>query len=406
MARVQLGALQEREFRLLFLATAVTRLGGAMAPIALAFGVLGATGSVSDLGLVLAASALPFVAFVLVGGVWADRLSRLRVMAVSGTVAATCQTAIALLFLSGNARLRELMVLAAIQGTARAFGGPAMGALIPDTVSPGRLQQATSLLYVSSSTIGIAGAALGGVLVATIGPGWTMLLNAATSAAEVAIRFLMRVDESARVAGARGRFRADFAEGLHAVTSRRWLWVMLASAAGFALVAGAPWDVLGPALAKRSLGGASAWGFITAAYSLGAVAGGALILRVRLRRPLLASALSNMLYLPALAAFAVAAPVIVIASAAFVAGAANDAYLVVFDTTVQRLVPSSVLARVLSFDWFSDAATRPLGLAVTGPIAARVGIATVYWAAAAGLVAVTLLTVAVRDVRAMRAPER
>jgi MFS family permease len=197
--------LREREFRLLFLASTVTRLGSAMAPIALAFGVLNLTGSVSDLGFVLAAGSVPFVAFVLVGGVWADRISRLRVMAATGAVATVSQAVTAVLFLGGSARVWELMVLAALQGTARAFGGPAMGALIPDTISPARLQQATALLYMSASTVNIGGAAAGGLLVAAIGPGWTMLFNAATSLAEVAIRYLMRVDESAHVAGERRR---------------------------------------------------------------------------------------------------------------------------------------------------------------------------------------------------------
>ncbi len=403
MPRPGLGALLEREFRLLFLASTVTRLGSAMAPIALAFGVLNLTGSVSDLGFVLAAGSVPFVALVLVGGVWADRVSRLRVMAVSGSVATASQAAVALLFLTGAARVWELMVLAAVQGTARAFGSPAMGALIPETVSPGRLQQATALLYVSSSSIDVGGAAVGGVLVAVIGPGWTMLFNAATSAAEVVIRFLMRVDESASAAEGRGSFRHDFVEGWQAVTTRRWLWVMLAGAAGFVLAVVAPWDVLGPALAKESLGGAKAWGFIQSAYSLGALAGGALVLRLRVSRPLLAGTALNLLFIPALVAFALASPVVVIACAAFIGGAANDAYLVLFDTTIQRLVPRDVLARVISFDWFSDAATRPIGLAVVGPLAARVGISTVFWAAAIGAAAVTALMVGVREVRTLQA---
>ena len=403
MARLELGALQEREFRLLFAATTVTRLGGAMAPIALAFGVLDLTGSVSDLGFVMAAGGVPFVAFVLVGGVWADRISRLRVMALSGVVATASQAVTALVFLTGSARVWELMVLAALQGTARAFGNPAMGALIPDTISPGRLQQATALLYISSSAIDIGGAAVGGLLVAAIGPGWTILLNAATSLAEVAIRFLMRVDESARVVRERRAFRHDLGEGWRAVASRRWLWVMLASGAGFALVVVGPWDVLGPALARSSLGGPKAWGFIEAGYGLGALAGGALVLRLRAARPLLTATALNLLYIPALVAFALTAPVAVIAAAAFVGGAANDACLVLLDTTIQRLVPREVLARVISFDWFSDAALKPLGMAVVGPIGARAGISAVFWAAALGVVAVTVLTLTVREVRSMRA---
>jgi MFS family permease len=403
MPRPELGALREREFRLLFLASTVTRLGSAMAPIALAFGVLNLTGSVSDLGFVLAAGSVPFVAFVLVGGVWADRISRLRVMAATGAVATVSQAVTAVLFLGGSARVWELMVLAALQGTARAFGGPAMGALIPDTISPARLQQATALLYMSASTVNIGGAAAGGLLVAAIGPGWTMLFNAATSLAEVAIRYLMRVDESAHAAGERRPFRHDFGEGWQAVTSRKWLWVMLLAAAGFALAVTSPWDVLGPALAKRSLGGPSAWGFIESGYGLGALVGGALVLRLRASRPLLTATVLNLFFIPALATFALASPVVLIIVAAFVGGAANDAYLVLFDTTVQRLVPRAVLARVISFDWFSDAATKPLGLAVVGPLAARIGMSAVFWAAAIGAIAVTVATVIVREVRTLSA---
>lgn len=105
--------------------------------------------------------------------------------------------------------------------------------------------------------------------------------------------------------------------------------------------------------------------------------------------------------MPALVAFALVLPVGAIVAAAFVGGAANDAYLVLFDTTVQRLVPRRLLARVISFDWFSDAATKPLGLAVVGPLAARVGVSTVFWGAAIGVVVVAALTASVGDVRAV-----
>lgn len=290
MARFELGPLREREFRLLFAATLLTQMGGAMAPIALAFGVLDLTGSVTGLGVVLAAGAVPFVALVLVGGVLADRISRLRVMAVSGAVAGASQGATAALFLSGHARVWELALLAAVQGSARAFGGPAMGALIPDTVGADRLQQATALMYACSSGVDVGGAAVGGFVVAAIGPGWAMGLNAASSFGEVGLRALMRVG-SQPPQPERRAFRHEFGEGLRAVTDRRWLWVMLVSAAAFALAVVAPWDVLGPALARSSLGGPAAWGVIESGYSLGALAGGLAVVRLRFARPLLVAAL-------------------------------------------------------------------------------------------------------------------
>lgn len=403
MAESRFGALGEREFRLLFVASGVSRLGTTMAPIALTFGVLDLTGSVGDLGVVLASGSVPFVVLVLIGGVWADRVSRLRVMALTGTVSTASQALVGALLVSGRATVPELAVLTALQGTARAFGAPAIGALIPDTVSPQRLQQATALLYTSSSTIDIGGAALGGVLVAVIGPGWTMLFNAATSGTEVAIRFLIRITETARAGDERASFRRDFAEGWVAVRSRRWLWTMFLSATLFSLFVTGPYDALGPQLAKQALGGPKAWGLIQAAFSLGALAGGATVLRLQFARPLRAAVLLNLLFIPVLVLFAIPGPLWMIISAAFLGGASNDAYLVLFDTTIQRLIPRHLLARVISFDWFSDAATRPISLALIGPLTTRLGTPTLFWSAAIGVTLLMLLTLSVGEVRTTRA---
>jgi MFS family permease len=200
-------------------------------------------------------------------------MSRLRVMALSGVVATASQAVTALVFLTGTARVWALMVLAALQGTARAFGNPAMGALIPDTISPGRLQQATALLSISSSAIDIGGAAVGGLLVAAIGPGSTILLNSATSLAEVAIRFLMRVDEPAHGVRERRAFRHDLGEGWRAVASRRWF----VGDAGLRrrIRAGGGWAMgrARPGPCKELAGGPKAWGFIESGYGLGALAG-------------------------------------------------------------------------------------------------------------------------------------
>jgi MFS family permease len=70
-----------------------------MAPIALAFAVLDLTGSASDLGWVLAASWVPQVIFILVGGVWADRLPRNVVMVAANFLSGAAQAAVAVLLL-------------------------------------------------------------------------------------------------------------------------------------------------------------------------------------------------------------------------------------------------------------------------------------------------------------------
>ena len=177
----RLGPLAEREFRLLFAARTTSLLGTAIAPIALAFAVLDdLDGSATALGLVLAANWVPLVVLMLIGGVWADRVRRDRVLIGTDLVMTATQAAVAVLLLTHQAELWHLGVLQAVRGAANAFFFPASTGIVPETVSAQRLQQANALLGLSASSVTVLGAAVGGVLVATVGPGWAFAIDALT----------------------------------------------------------------------------------------------------------------------------------------------------------------------------------------------------------------------------------
>ena len=182
VARLSLGPLAERDFRLLFFGGRSRSSVRAFAPIALAFAVIELTGSPSDLGLVLSAYMLAHLVFLLAGGVWADRLPRNLVMVTSDLLSGAAQAIAAVLLLTGAAQTWHLVVLAAIRGGASAFFMPASTGLVPQVVSAGRLQQANALLSLSRNSTRIAGVAIAGLLVATIGPGWALALDGATYA--------------------------------------------------------------------------------------------------------------------------------------------------------------------------------------------------------------------------------
>ncbi|HZC26378.1 MAG TPA: MFS transporter, partial [Actinopolymorphaceae bacterium] len=100
--RRDLTLLRDRRFALLFVARTISVLGGSFAPVALAFGVLGLPGaSATTLSVVLTAEALPLVAFLLVGGVIADRLPRHRVMMAGEVLNATAFAGLATMLLTG-----------------------------------------------------------------------------------------------------------------------------------------------------------------------------------------------------------------------------------------------------------------------------------------------------------------
>jgi N-carbamoyl-L-amino-acid hydrolase len=159
------------EFRRLFLGQAASALGDRIAPVALAFAVLDLTGSAAALGVVLAAQTLPLAAFVLVGGVWADRLPRRLVLLASDGVRLVAQGLTALLLVTGTARLWQLVVLQAAYGAAEAFFRPAMHAVIPEVVTAARLQQANALTGLSLNVAMVVGPPIAAIVVAVTSPG-------------------------------------------------------------------------------------------------------------------------------------------------------------------------------------------------------------------------------------------
>jgi hypothetical protein len=400
--RLAAGALADRNFRLLFIGQATSAFGDRLLPIALAFAVLDLTGSATDLGIVLAAAAVPTFLFVGVAGVWADRLPRNLVMLTSDLVRLGTQLAAGTLLVTHHAQIWHLVVLQAIYGTAEAFFAPAMMGLIPATTAPGRLQQANALMSLSRSTVGIMGPAVGGAIVALATPGIALIADAATFGVSAFALSLLRIEHRAR-AEARS-FGAELKEGLAVVRSQTWLWVIIVYFAFFNVTAWPALVVLGPFEAKRALGGATAWAAILTAGSIGSVVGGLLSLRVRARRPLLVAGLACLPTAIPIALIAFHAPVAVIATAMFVTWIGLTFADALWHTTMQQRVPEEALSRVSAIDWTSTLALAPIGFAAIGLIAGAVGVRETMLAAAALTFTSVFALAAVPSVRNLRAP--
>ena len=371
------GALRERNFRLLFIGQSVSSLGNALVPVALAFAVLDLTHSPTDLGYVLGAEAAAQVVFLLAGGVIADRLSRRAVMLGADSVRGGAEAALGALLVTGHPAVWLIAALAAVQGTAGALFMPASTGLTPAVVSNANLQQANQIQQMASSAAGIAGPALAGLLVVAAGPGWAILGDAVTFGVSVA--FLATLDLTAAPRPSRQRFVTDLREGWDEFRSRTWLWTITAVSAVFNFLITA-YLVLGPVVSQRSYGGAAAWATVATIWGVGSVAGGLLTMRLKPRHPLrLAVTASCFLPLPSLA-FAAGLPLPVIAAAAALAGTGLIVFYSQFTTTMQRQVPERALSRVSSYDWFASLAVYPVGLAVAGPVGAALGVHNVLWA--------------------------
>ena len=246
-------ALRERNFRYLFFARAISFFGTNLAPIAVAFAVLGLSNSATDVGLAFAAWTLAQVATLLVGGVVGDRLPRQLVMIGSDSANFVIRMTMGLLLVSGHAEVWHLVALQAVGGVATAFYSPASSGLVPQTVRAESLQQANALMNIARYAAFPLGAAVGGVIVATIGAGYALLLDGATYATSAALLTRLRLAASGQAARAQN-FVKDLAAGWRAFTEHTWVWLLTGYISLYFLITYAPFFVLGPFIAKQSMG--------------------------------------------------------------------------------------------------------------------------------------------------------
>jgi MFS family permease len=393
------GIPAQRAFRLLFAAQSISSLGDRLVPVALAFAVLNLTGSATDLGIVLAAQTIPLVLFVLVGGVWADRLPRRLVMATSDVIRAISQGLCAALLLTGTAQLWELAVLQAVYGTARAFFDPAALSVVPQTVDADQFQRANSLIALTGNVSAVIGPAVAGVIVAAAEPGWGLAFDAATFLASVAC--VLAMPPVATQVRERSTLLHEMRHGWGAFRARRWLWVTVSCFTLYIGCAWAPWQVIGPQIARVSLGGPGAWAAIVVALGFGSIVGGIIALRASPRYPFRLTFGIFVVITPAMLILVAAhAPLPLILPVAFIDGSSGTLFNTFWFTALQSDVPAGELARVMSWDYFGSVAILPLGQALSGPVAEALGSsATLYGAAAltAVLFGVGLAVPAVRN---------
>jgi MFS family permease len=373
------GALEEPQFRRLWLGQTASALGDSLVYVALPFAVIQIGGGAAGLGVVLAAFTLARAGFVVVGGVWADRLPRRLVMLTCDAVRAAVNAFVAVALLTDAMEVWMFVVTSALFGAAQAFFQPASTALVPDTVSGARLQQANALLQLSQSATNISGPALSGLLVAATEPGWVFAADGVSFV--VSAGFLARLRIRPHEPGPRQRFLADLRDGAREAWSHVWLRAGFL-AAGVANVGIGIMFVLGPLIAEEELGGAAAWGLILTGGAIGGLLGSVLALRIQPTRPVPVAfifwsfgALPLFALVPPLPALAVAS-----ANAFLSLGILYGNAL--WETLQQREIPPARLSRVNAFDWMLSLIFMPVGQTLAGPLSESVGRDTVLVGAA------------------------
>jgi MFS family permease len=368
----KLGALAERNFRLVFSSTTISALGDGVTTVALAFAVLDITSSPTALGLVIAARQASAAAITVAAGVWADRLPRHLVLVAAALVQGGVQAAAGTLILSGHATVWMLIVLALAFGLADGFVIPTSQGLIPLVVSAVRLQQANALLGLSRSILGVLGPALGGVLVAAGSPGGALLVDAASFGGAAILMLRVRIPKRADHAEPEPFFE-ELREGWNEFRRQTWIWTTIVFF-GIGNCASTSLFVLGPLVAKDHYAGATTWAIVVSSFSVGTILGGLGALRVRPRRPLLVSCVAAVPVALQPFGWGFELPVAVLVGIGMLSGIGIAIHLALWFTVFQQHVPEAARSRVSSYDALGSFVLMPLGAAVAGPIAAAIGI--------------------------------
>ena len=192
------GVFRHRDFRLLLYGQAASTIGDRIVFVALALYVT-ELGSPSDVGIVLACHALPLVGFLLIGGVWADRLPRHRVMVVTDLVRFALHALLAVLIFTGTVEIWHIALIEAGFGTAEAFFRPAYTGLVPQTVPEEEIQPAKAAFGTVETMAEFLGPALATALVLLVGPGFAFAIDAATFLVSAAFLVRLRPRERGEV---------------------------------------------------------------------------------------------------------------------------------------------------------------------------------------------------------------
>lgn len=374
------GVLAVADFRRYFIGQAISQLGDRLVPVALAFAVLDRTRSAADLALVLASETIAELAFLLAGGVIADRAPRRLVMLWSDVAQLLATGALGALLVLGRPAVAVIAAAGAVQGVASAMFLPAAAGLVPALVSTGQLPAANALTQLTGAATRVAGPAIAGILVTTAGPGWAIVVDAVSFTASVGS--LARLDAGRAGAGRAGAGRlpragrrawlTELRDGWAAFRGQTWMWAMslgtLAANFAWAVVV-----VLGPVASLRYYDGAATWSAINAVGAAGSVAGGLATTRLRPRHPLRWA-------LPAGACFALIplalAARLPTADVAALAAVGETGLLIsarLYLTAVQQALPEQMRSRVSAFESLGSLAVYPLGLACAEPLERGLG---------------------------------
>ena len=378
-----------------------SNFGNGISPIALAYGVLSLPGSTGkDLSIVMAARFVPLIGFMLFGGVLADRFQRNRLVGASDMIGSGLAAVSAISLIAGFSSVALLAIMGALFGILNAIWWPAMSGVLPEIVPKEKLQDGNAVIGLMTNFGYIAGTLTGGILVATVGAGWGLLVDALTFFIAGVIVWLLPIN--GRMKDKSPGMLHDLRVGWKEFISRSWVLTMVVTFALINMAFESMLSVLGPLNFSDPETGPKLWSYNLAALSIGMLIGGIWILKVKIERPLFLAMV--LIALSSLWDFSLALdlPLIFTLLAGIFSGISLEVFIVTWNTSLQSHVPEESYSRVSSYDTLGSFGIAPLGIVIAGPLAMHFGVNTILFATGLITLIAALLSLLVGSVRNLK----
>jgi MFS family permease len=277
-----------------------------------------------------------------------------------------------------------------------------MSGVLPEILPKEKLQSGNAIIGLTSNIGYIVGTLSGGVLVATVGAGWGLLLDAISFFIAGAIVWFLPI--LGRVKDKSPGILHDLIVGWREFISRSWVTAMVFAFALINMAFESMLSVLGPLNFSDPQTGPKLWSYNLAALTIGMLIGGIWVLKVKFKRPLFIAMI--LIAFSSIWDFSLALdlPLIFGLIAGVFSGISLEVFMVTWNTSLQSHVPEESYSRVSSYDTLGSYGIAPLGIVVAGPLVMHFGVNTILFITGATTLIAAGLSLLVKSVRDLENP--
>jgi len=383
-------AFRYRDFCLMWLGACASTIGTFVQQFAQSWLIYDLTKDPFYLGLDLFFGQLPIILFSLVGGVFADRMDRRKMLLSSQYIQMTCAFILTALFLAHTVKVWHILSLSFVVGLGQSFGGPAYSALLPTLVPAEDLSNAIAMNSIQFNLARVLGPTLGGLAYATIGPTWCFALNGVSFLAVIVS--LMMIQVKFVPAKSKETILKSMSEGIAFIRQREGLAALVFLAFSTTLLGFSLTGFLPVIVRTVFQGGPRTYQLLLVCSGAGSIVGALIVAASERLKGLGHVALLTLLALgTAIVGFAMSRWLPLSCVLIFISGAAIMASASLMLSMVQLIVSEQMRGRVMSVYSLAFRTGIPLGSLALGKLIPIFGITAALGGSGILLIAITLI---------------